>query len=133
MCNDPLRCQIKSRVWIEGTKQLDFAQAIHQSSLKSYKFRLNEHSKKRQFQRAIAQHELISIIKHGEIIHHRIVGKYSRSIVLGYLSVHGRPLHVVLEYRHDEQVVEIVTIYDPRTKQMWDTEFKKKICFCDQE
>ena len=134
MCKNP-DCIAKARAWMEGTKQLEFARSIHLASLKGYRFRLNAHSQKRQLERAISRSELIAIIKNGEIVHQRIVGKYSRSIILGYLATQGgpRPLHAVLEYRHDEQFVEVITLYDPRTKKMWSPDFKTKICFCEQE
>ena len=137
MCINSKACAMKAKLWTKGTKQLDFARSIHRNSLiRAYDFIKSPHVTKRQLERAIADHEIVSIIKNGTIIHNRRVGTYTRNLLLGYLPlINGdpRPIHLVLEYQHDQKVVVIVTMYDPRSKNMWSEDFTTKICFCDQD
>jgi hypothetical protein len=137
MCSNHKECAIKAQSWLEGTKQLDLARSIHRECYgKKYDFIKDLHAKKRQLERAMADHEIAAIIMQGKIIHTRMKDQYRRNVILGYLPTSSetlRPIHLVLEYQHDQKVVVIVTMYDPRSKNMWTEDFTTKICFCDQD
>ena len=138
MCQNPQECQRRSAYWQQGSQAatIDEARSLHVLALThNWNFRLTRHSYARELQRAVSKPQLVRCIKTGTLIQTRMDRGQRRTLFLSTLvSPSGtvQPIHFVLEYFPENKVVEVVTIYDPRSKGwMWNAEFTNKVCFCD--
>ena len=138
MCQNPQECQRRSASWQRGSQAaaIDDAGSLHLLALaQNWDFQLTRHSYARELQRAVSKPQLVRCIKTGTLIQTRMDRGQRRTLFLSTLvSPNGtvQPIHFVLEYFPENKVVEVVTVYDPRSKGwMWSDDFKTKVCFCN--
>ena len=82
------------------------------------------HAVKQMFQRGISVDEVEYIIRNGETIKNYAEDKPYPSRLL-FAFKNNRPLHVVCSYNEEEDLIIIVTIYEPTT-EFWEADFKTR-------
>ncbi len=84
------------------------------------KFIYRLHSVERMFERDIAEEEIESVVKSGEIIESYLDDKPYPSFLV-FAKVRNRPLHVVYA-KDDNGDIIVITVYEPSAKR-WENDF----------
>ena len=76
------------------------------------------------FPRGITTHDVITIIKSGEIIRNYTADNpYPSMLILGFID--KRPVHVVLANNEPEKTCIIITTYIP-DQEIWNSDYKTR-------
>ncbi len=90
----------------------------------SKKIFYTNHAVKQMFQRGISADEVEYVIRNGETINNYTEDKpYPRRLLFAFNN--KRPLHVVCSYNIEEELIIIVTVYEPTT-EFWETDFRTR-------
>lgn len=90
-----------------------------------YAIKYREHSTQRMFQRRIDTEEIISIMGYG-----RVIERYDEDFSLPTVLLNGRtatnrPLRIVVGINEDEQILVVITAYEPDTL-WWTDNFSRR-------
>ena len=94
-------------------------------NLAGYVIEYREHATRRMFQRRIDTEEITSIVKHGQIIERYDEDFPLPTVLLNGRTAINRPLHVVVGINEDEQILVVITTYEPDTLR-WTDNFSRR-------
>ena len=84
----------------------------------------SNHAVQQMFQRKISTNEVEYVLKNGEIIKEYPEDNPYPS-KLSFAVYEQRPIHVVYSFDNDNQIIVIITVYEP-TSKLWEDDFKTR-------
>ncbi|GAB4014092.1 DUF4258 domain-containing protein [Spirosoma migulaei] len=83
-----------------------------------------KHTLQRLAERNILQRDVLQILHSGEVIRSYIDDRPFPSILM-FGWIHARPLHTVVSYDNVEEMVYIITVYEP-SLEVFESDYKTK-------
>jgi hypothetical protein len=86
--------------------------------------RYSRHALERMFQRSISPEAVEAVVQTGEVIASYPDDRpFPSRLILGWRQ--GKPVHVLIAQDPDNQLCQVVTVYNP-DPALWDADFKRR-------
>jgi hypothetical protein len=97
-----------------------------ESDFDNYQVEFRVHAARRMFQRSIRNEDVEYVLKHGYIIEGYMDDFPFPSFLINGKSADDRPIHLVVGDNSDENILVIITAYEP-DETKWKENFSKRV------
>lgn len=138
-CETPKECKEKHEKWIEkADKYVPIGEKEHNQFLTllgngNATILLDRHFKKRGLERSVSNKDVMEVINYGWCIERNKTMGSIALVLLGYVGVNKRPLHVVINMIAKDKWL-VITAYNPQSHAWkWSEFYNERVCFCNHE